>query len=119
MPLILFILIFLVSCGGMTKEAPTSFSQLTEEAPLYPDYRDVAIPYNIAPLNVMVDTDGEAFAGTITSASGKQIVAQTNENKLPNNLKQITLSNAEMIIGTNKTKNLRQYSFILFCLRLF
>ena len=24
-----------------------------------------------------------------------------------------------MIIGTNKTKNLRQYSFILFCLRLF
>ena len=82
MPLILFILIFLVSCGGMTKEAPTSFSQLTEEAPLYPDYRDVAIPYNIAPLNVMIDTDGEAFAGTITSASGKQIVAQADENKL-------------------------------------
>ena len=24
-----------------------------------------------------------------------------------------------MIIGTNKTKNLRQYSFIMFCLRLF
>lgn len=83
MPLfILFILLFLVSCGGMTKEVPSSFVSLDEQAPIYPDYRDVAIPYNIAPLNVMVETHGEAFAGCVTSPSGATIVAEVEANKL-------------------------------------
>ena len=82
MPLLLFLVLLLVSCGGMTKEVPASFTSLGEEAPIYPDYRDVAIPYNIAPLNVMVEGHGEAFAGTVTSASGKQIVAEVDANKL-------------------------------------
>ena len=81
MPLILFLLLFLVSCGGMTKEVPASHTPLNEEAPIYPDYRDVAIPWNIAPMNVMVDAHGEAFAATITGASGKQIVAEVAANK--------------------------------------
>lgn len=82
MPLILLLLLFLVSCGGMTKEVPSTYSSLSEEAPIYPDYRDVAIPFNIAPLNVMVEAEGEAFAGSITSPSGMQIIAQVDENKL-------------------------------------
>lgn len=82
MPLLLFLVLLLVSCGGMTKEAPSSYTSLSEDAPIYPDYRDVAIPFNIAPLNVMVETHGEAFAGVITSPSGQQIVAEVDVNKL-------------------------------------
>ena len=80
--LILLLLTLLVSCGGMTQEVPASYTALQDEAPIYPDYRDVTIPCNIAPLNVMVEAEGEAFAGTITTTSGRQIVAKVDGNKL-------------------------------------
>jgi hypothetical protein len=81
MPIIYLLLLFLVSCGGMTKEVPSSYNSLSEEAPIYPDYRDIAIPCNIAPLNVMLNAEGEAFAATISGPSGAQIVAQVDANK--------------------------------------
>ena len=82
MAYLFFLLIFLVSCGGMTQEVPATYTSLTESAPVYPDYRDVTIPCNIAPLNVMVNDAGEAFAGLITSSSGLKVVAQCEANKL-------------------------------------
>ena len=36
-----------LSCAGITKNA----SQLDEDAPIFPDYKEVTIPANIAPLN--------------------------------------------------------------------
>lgn len=81
-PFLLILLLFLVSCGGMTKEIPATSTSLNEEAPIYPDYRDITIPCNIAPLNVMVESHGEAFAAAITSPSGKQIIAAADKNKL-------------------------------------
>ena len=82
MAYLFFLLIFLVSCGGMTQEVPATYTSLNESAPVYPDYRDVTIPCNIAPLNVMVNDAGEAFAGLITSSSGMKVVAQCEANKL-------------------------------------
>lgn len=82
MPFLLILLLFLVSCGGMKKEVPTTYVSLDQEAPIYPDYRDITIPYNIAPLNVMVETEGEAFASSIALPSGKQLIASADGNKL-------------------------------------
>lgn len=80
--LIFFLLFVLVSCGGGTQEVPTSYTHLDENAPIYPDYKDVTIPYNIAPLNVMINTQGDAFAGVITASAGEQLVAIAEKNKL-------------------------------------
>ena len=52
-------LVWLVSCEGRPSAVPTTFTELTDSAVIYPDYRDVTIPPNIAPLNFMV-TDAAA-----------------------------------------------------------
>ena len=43
--------ILVLTACGRTAVVPTSFSSLEEQADIYPDYRDIVIPPNIAPLN--------------------------------------------------------------------
>ena len=52
---------FLLACGGKVK-VPTAFTEVSDSLIIYPDYRDVTIPPNIAPLNFMVqDERADAF----------------------------------------------------------
>ena len=51
-------LLFLASCTSRPSSVPTTFTELTDSAEIYPDYRDVTIPPNIAPLNFMVSDVG-------------------------------------------------------------
>lgn len=51
-PLFLFLLIGLVAC---ISSRPENVEYTTESAPVYPDYTNVTIPYNIAPLNFLVE----------------------------------------------------------------
>ena len=43
----------LASCTKVY-EVPTEYTEVPEQAPVYPDYRDLFVPANIAPLNFMV-----------------------------------------------------------------
>lgn len=52
-------LLLLLSCSGKRKVA----GQLDELPPIYPDYIDVAIPQNIAPLNFMIKLGLGDFVG--------------------------------------------------------
>ena len=45
--IILAALLSLVSCAGK----PTNVNPLADEAPIFPDYKEVTVPENIAPLN--------------------------------------------------------------------
>ena len=57
---LLFLLaLLLLSCTGRRASVPATFTELTDSAVIYPDYRDVTIPPNIAPLNFII-TDAEA-----------------------------------------------------------
>lgn len=57
--IILVIISFLQSCAN----APQTSSAITEKPQMFPDYSDVTIPYNIAPLNfILVDPHTEAYA---------------------------------------------------------
>ncbi len=47
----------LAGCGRPTS-IPTSFTETSDSLALYPDYRDVVVPPNIAPLNFMVKDAG-------------------------------------------------------------
>ncbi|MCR4995226.1 MAG: hypothetical protein K6A32_07650 [Bacteroidales bacterium] len=50
------------ACKGLPTSVPATFSELTDTAEIYPDYRDITIPPNIAPLNFMVyDAGAKAF----------------------------------------------------------
>ncbi len=63
--------------AGCRKPAsvPASFTTLDEEARIYPDYRDVVIPPNIAPLNFMVrDSLAQDFVAEVKGCQGDAIL---------------------------------------------
>lgn len=45
---------FIASCTSKPTSIPATFTELTDSAVIYPEYRDVTIPPNIAPLNFKV-----------------------------------------------------------------
>lgn len=74
--IIIFIAIFAVSC---TKKIPQDAQCVTTRVSIYPDYTDIVIPYNIAPLNFMVKESGKNFITVSYSTVGKKIVAKGNK----------------------------------------
>ncbi len=47
----IFLLVGLAACAPR----PENVTSVTESAPIYPDYTDITLPYNIAPLNFMIE----------------------------------------------------------------
>lgn len=76
---ILFIASALAASCSRTAMIPESSTPTQEQAQIFPDYRDIVIPPNIAPLNVQVTSPGENFAGSI-SCGDMTIVAENGED---------------------------------------
>lgn len=74
--LTLFVLT-LTLLGSCQKPAavPTESTPTSEAALIYPDYRDVTIPPNIAPLNFQIKSAGTAFVASISGTKGTPLVA--------------------------------------------
>lgn len=52
---IIYLLLFIAITGcTKTYDIPSEYTESKEEAPIYPDYKDIVIPENIAPLNFMI-----------------------------------------------------------------
>ena len=62
--LILCVLVF-AGCSQRPITVPTAFTETSDSLAIYPDYRDVTIPPNIAPMNFMV-TDAAATEYVVT-----------------------------------------------------
>ena len=60
--------LFFVSC--QKPKVPTNYSESNRPAAIFPDYHDVTVPINIAPLTFVIDEDGVSFVTRITA--GKQ-----------------------------------------------
>lgn len=55
---------------------PTDGVKSTQEKPdIYPDYTDIVIPPNIAPLNFEIETPGEEYVARVKSQSGHEMIA--------------------------------------------
>lgn len=85
-PLLLCITVFqLISCTPTPTRGNTKAvtKKVKTPAPIYPDYRDVTIPVNIAPLNFLLREDCEAIqveVGDITlNARGNQAIFDLEE----------------------------------------
>ena len=56
----------LTACSSRPSSVPASFSESSDTARIFPDYRDVVIPPNIAPMNFMVrDSLASEFVVTV------------------------------------------------------
>src|SRR5574344_2933498 len=66
-----FILMF--SC---TPSVPKDAQVINKDVSIFPDYTNVTIPYNIAPLNFHINDDAaEYYVAVIKDQKGKQLVA--------------------------------------------
>ncbi len=80
-------LIFTLLLGGLLtackQEAvvPTDSRPATAALQMYPDYRDVTLPPNIAPLNFMVRNAADNYVATF-EAKGRQVVAGREYGKI-------------------------------------
>ena len=59
--LISAVAVLLSACGKPTAQIPAQFSQLEEKAEIYPDYTDIIVPPNIAPLNFIVRKEKDSI----------------------------------------------------------
>jgi hypothetical protein len=69
--------LLIISCqkDGAHKNVLNSSEKLI----IYPDYIDVTVPYNIAPLNFQVENGGEQFHVSIKGENGKAIVCKSKK----------------------------------------
>lgn len=47
--------------AGCTATVPEQYTEVRDYPVIYPDYRNITIPYNIAPLNVAYEMEGKVF----------------------------------------------------------
>lgn len=92
----------LLSACASEGTLPQSFSETKDSLQLFPDYRDIVIPPNIAPLNVQVKNPGSAYAASITGKKGQIIVNANEEGKL-----QIDTTEWRQLLSENKGGELR------------
>ena len=59
------ILLGAVLFSGCTATIPEQFVQADALPVVFPAYSDIAIPYNIAPLNVAYEMEGEVFVSEL------------------------------------------------------
>ena len=78
---IVYCLFFVVIVGCKPKpEVPAQFAEVDGIANIYPDYIDVVVPPNIAPLNFIVrDSLATAYVARL-SGNGKDVLAAAGEN---------------------------------------
>ena len=57
-------------------EIPSSAVAISEQAAIYPDYKGIVIPPNIAPLNFIVKSEGDEFVALI-EGKGKELLASS------------------------------------------
>ena len=76
--MILAALLVCAACSPKAPVAPADYGAVGEKPRIYPDYTDVVVPCNIAPLVFRVDEEGDGFV-TRFSAGGKELVCGGHE----------------------------------------
>ena len=71
-----------LSLRARNTHAPQEYKMISRRAGIKPDYSDVVIPPNIAPLNFMVLESGKAYIVKIYSSEGESIVLFSKTGKI-------------------------------------
>ena len=71
----LLTVVLLSACGGQRAQVPETSVEVDSLAPLYPDYTDVTVPANIAPLNCMLEhTDATDMVMVLKGEQGDELI---------------------------------------------
>ena len=70
------------ACNQPEARLPEQSTVVQEAAQIYPDYRGIVIPPNIAPLNIQVRSAGTAYVGCIEGAGRQLLAAASADGKL-------------------------------------
>lgn len=102
-------LIPIVLCGGLfltgcTPSVPTSSQPEARLPRIYPDYVQVTLPINIAPMNFIVQEEGDDFITEFSSDTGTPIVARGKTVDIDLQAWKALLSQ-----NTGKTLTIQQY----------
>jgi hypothetical protein len=76
--IVLFVLFVFVGCK-QTYKVPDNAELLSQKVKIFPDYTDVTVPYNIAPLNFVIRQRGDAFVVEV-KAKDDRIVVGTDKH---------------------------------------
>lgn len=78
-------LILLVLSACTNKSLPDNYKETALEPTVFPDYKGVTIPPNIAPLNFLIEEEGETFIVEIKGSIGSpvQIVSKLPQIRIP------------------------------------
>ena len=73
--MVLSALLLCAACTPKTPVVPTKYGEIGERPRIYPDYADVVVPCNIAPLVFRVDEDGDGFVTRLKSGDKELLYA--------------------------------------------
>lgn len=80
--ILLLLLPFVLTACKPDAVLPSRSTPIAEQAQLYPDYRDIVVPPNIAPLNVQVKSEGSEFVAHVAGRHGELLTAASADGKL-------------------------------------
>lgn len=81
---------------------PSNSIPTTQQVRIFPDYKDITIPANIAPLNFMIKNKGDQFIVAIEGNATKMITGANKDGKIL-----FEMSDWQEILQKNKGKDLK------------
>jgi hypothetical protein len=77
--LVIFPLGMLSSCS---QGVPKTYEEASEQLSIYPDYQDVVVPINIAPMNFMVLNENEGVCVVVKNETGEELLVEEGDGKV-------------------------------------
>jgi len=76
---VLLIIFWTFIIFGCNRERELSLTNPEQEPKIEPDYSGITIPFNIAPMNFLINEDGKSFKILVTSSTGSQSTLRSND----------------------------------------
>ena len=93
-------------CSGA--KVPTDVPVIAKQPDIIPDYTDIVLPPNIAPLNFTIEEDGDDFAVRISGESGQSIMVSARHGDV-----RIPEKAWKTLLGLNRGKRLSIVVYVL------
>ena len=68
--------------AACSPKAPATYNSSNSVPAIFPDYTDVTIPANIAPMNFLIEEEADAFVTVLSSGSAETVI-KGNEVRIP------------------------------------
>ena len=96
---LLYLIVVCVFFTNCSVSIPENYTESSDPVKIYPDNKDVVIPYNIAPLNFRIETDADEYITCIQGVIGKPLLFKGKTI-------QINLDNWHRLLEANKGKEI-------------